>query len=192
MQIPLEENSEPITAFTVPGKGMYQFKRMPFGLINAPATFQRLMDKVITPDLKPNVFCYLDEIIIVTQNFDDHLKYLNLVLDKIEEANLTRGLNKCEFGYSEIKYLGFKVIEKGLQIDDDKIQPILEFLKPKNIKQLQRLIGMTSWYRRFIPHFAEIIQTLNRLLKNNKKWDWGKEQNQAFEKIKELLTSAPI
>ena len=188
----MEENSEPITAFTVPGKGMYQFKRMPFGLINAPATFQRLMDKVITPDLKPNVFCYLDEIIIVTQNFDDHLKYLNLVLDKIEEANLTRGLNKCEFGYSEIKYLGFKVIEKGLQIDDDKIQPILEFLKPKNIKQLQRLIGMTSWYRRFIPHFAEIIQTLNRLLKNNKKWDWGKEQNQAFEKIKELLTSAPI
>ena len=140
LQIPLEENSKPITAFTVPGKGMYQFKRMPFSLTNAPATFQRLMDKVITPDLKPNVCCYLEDIIIVTQNFDDHLKYLSLVLDKINEANITIGLDKCEFGFSEIKYLGFKVNERGLQIDDDKIHPILELLTPKNIKQLQRLI----------------------------------------------------
>ena len=85
LQIPLEENSKLITAFTVPGKGMYQFKWMPFVLTNAPGTFQRLMDKTITPDLKPNVFCYLDDIIIVTQNFDDHLKYLNLVLDEIKK-----------------------------------------------------------------------------------------------------------
>ena len=79
LQIHLEENSKPITAFTVPGKGMYQFKRMPFGLTNALATFQRLMDKVITPDLKPNGFCYLDDIIIITQNFFDHLKYLSRI-----------------------------------------------------------------------------------------------------------------
>ena len=191
MQIPLEENSKLITAFTVPGKGMYQFKRMPFGLTNAPATFQRLMDKVITPDLKPNVLCYLDDIIIVTQNFADHLKYLNLELDKTEKTNLTIGLNKCEFGCSEIKYLDFKVNGKGLQIDDDKIQSILGFPIPKNIKQLQRLIGMASWYRKFIPHFAEIIEPLNRLLKKNKKCEWGTEPIEAFEKIKEHLTSAP-
>ena len=95
----------------------------------------------------------------MTQNFNDHLKYLNLVLDKIKEANLTIGLNKCEFGCSEInKYIVFKVNEKGLQIDDDKIQPILDLPKPKNIKQLQRLIGMASWYKRFIPHFVGIIE----------------------------------
>ena len=82
------------------------------------------MDKIITPDLKPNVFCYLDDIIIVTQNFCDHLKYLNLVLDKIKEANLTIRLNKWEFGCSGIKYLGCVLNKKGLQIDDDKIQPI--------------------------------------------------------------------
>ena len=75
----MEENSKSITSFTVPGKGMYQFKRMPFGLTNAPATFQRLMGKIINPDLKPNVLCYLDDIIIVTQNFDDHLKYLSRI-----------------------------------------------------------------------------------------------------------------
>ena len=110
---------------------------MAFGLTNAPATLQRLMDKIITPDLKPNVFCYLDDIILVTQNFNYHLKYLNILLDKIKEANLKIELNKCEFGCSEIKYLGFKVNEKGLHIDDDKIQLILEFHKPKHIKQLQ-------------------------------------------------------
>ena len=192
LQVRLEENSKPITAFTVPGKGMYQFIRIPFGHTNSPATFQRLMDKVITPDLKPNVFCYLDDIIIVTKNFDDHLKYLILVLDKIKKANLTIGLNKCEVGCSESKYLGFKVNEKGLQIDDDKIQPILEFPILKNIKQLQRLIGMVCWYRKFIPHFAEKIEPLNRLLKMNKKWDWEIQQIEAFEKIKKLLTLAPI
>ena len=103
LQIPLEKNSEPIIAFTVPGKGMYQCKRILFRLTNAPETFQRLMDKVIHLDFKPNVFCYLDDIIIVTQNFNDHLKYLKLVLDKIKEANLTIGLNKCEFGCPEIR-----------------------------------------------------------------------------------------
>ena len=74
------------------------------------------MDKVITPDLKPNVFCYLDDIIIVTQNVNDHLKYLNLVLNKIEEANLTIGLNKSEFGCSEIKYFGFEISEKDFKL----------------------------------------------------------------------------
>ena len=110
---------------------------------------------------------------------------MNEILDTIE-------LNKYEFGCSEIRYLSFKVNDKGLQIDDDKIEPILEFPKPKNIKQLQRLKGMASWYRMFIPHFAEMTEPLNRLLKRNKKWDWGMEQNEAFEKIKELLTSAFI
>ena len=111
-------------------------------------------------------------------------------MDNIKKANLTIGLDKCEFGCSEIKYLGFKVNERGLQIDDDKIQPILELPTPKNIKQLQRLIGMASWYKKFITHFAEIIEPLNRFLKKNKKW--GTEQIEAFEKIKEHLTSAPI
>ena len=172
-QIPLEEESSKITAFTVPGKGMYQFKRMPFGLTNAPATFQRLMDKIITPDLKPNVFCYLDDIIIVTENFEEHLKNLEIVLEKINQAGLTINLEKCEFGCSEVKYLGFIVNEKGLLMDEDKIKPILEFPTPKNVKQLQRIIGMTSWYRRFIPKFSEIMEPLHTLLKKGVEWKWN-------------------
>ena len=118
---------------------MYQFKRMPFGLTNAPATFQRLMDKIITPDLKPNVFCYLVDIIIVTKNFEEHLKTLEIVLEKINQARLTVNLEKCEFGCSEVKYLGFVVNEKGLLVDEDKIKPILEFPTPKYIKKRNRM-----------------------------------------------------
>lgn len=103
----MEESSKPIGAFTVPGKGIYQFKPMPFDLTNTPATFHRLMDKITTLGLKANVFCYLDEIVIVTKNFDHHLKYLNIVLEKCNYAILTISPNKCEFGCSKIKYVGF-------------------------------------------------------------------------------------
>ena len=165
---------------------------MPFGLTNAPATFQRLMDKIITPDLKPNVFCYLDDIIILTENFEEHLKNLEIVLEKINQAGLTINLEKCEFGCSEVKYLGFIVNEKRLLMDEDKIKPILEFLTPKNVKQLQRIIGMTSWYRRFIPKFSEIMEPLHTLLKKGVEWKWNAKQEQALEKIKKLPTTGPI
>lgn len=86
---------------------MYQFERLPFGLTNASGTFQRLMDKIIIPDLKPNVFCNLDDIVIVTQNVHGDLKSLNIVLDQINDVNLTISPYKCEFGCSKIKYQGF-------------------------------------------------------------------------------------
>ena len=158
---------------------MYQFKRMPFGSTNAPATFQRLMDKIITLDLKPNVFCYLDDIIIVTKNFEEHLKTLETVLEKINEAGLTINLEKSEFGCSKVKYLGFVGNEKGLLMDEDKIKPILEFPTPKNVKQLQRIIGMTSWHRRFIPKFSKIMEPLYTLLKKGIEWKWAIKQKQA-------------
>lgn len=88
---------------------MFQFKRMPFGLINAPATFQRLMNEIITSDLEPNVFSYVDDIVIVIKNFEDHLKYLYLVHDKINDANLTTSHGEFEFSCCEIKYLGLRV-----------------------------------------------------------------------------------
>ena len=113
---------------------MYQFKTKSFGLTNAPAPFQRLMDKLVTPNLKPNVFSWLDDIIVITKNFKEHLKYLETVLEKINKAKLKISLGKFKFGCSEVKYLGVVVDEKGLKIDEDKIKPILEFPTPKNVK----------------------------------------------------------
>lgn len=91
-KILLDDESKPITALVVPGKGVYQFKLMPFSLTNAPAAFQCLMDNMITPELKLNVFCYLDEIVVTSKIFEDHLKQLQIVLDKLKDANLTIGL----------------------------------------------------------------------------------------------------
>jgi Reverse transcriptase (RNA-dependent DNA polymerase). len=106
-QIPLEESSKEITAFTVPGRGLFHFKRMPFGLTNAPATFQRLLDRLIGSEMEPNVFAYLDDIIVVTETFADHLDWLRRVLRRIVEAGLEVNPDKSKFCRSEVRYLGF-------------------------------------------------------------------------------------
>lgn len=190
-QIPLDEDSKHITAFTVPGMGLFQFKRMPYGLTGAPATFQRLLDRLIGPECEPYAFAYLDDIIIVTQTFDEHLQRLEQILKRITDAGLTINPEKCEFGCAQVKYLGYIVDRHGLHIDPDKTQPIENYPNPKTIKQLRRLIGMASWYRRFIPNFAHITEPLTRLLKKDQKWHWGEEQENAMNTIKHALTSPP-
>ena len=190
--IPLDEACQEYTAFTVPGRGLFQFVRMPFGLSNAPATFQRLIDRVIGPELRPHAFCYLDDIIVVTETFEEHLKWLEAALDKTTQANLTVNPEKCEFCRSEVKYLGYVVNRKGLSVNPEKTEPILSYPDPKNIKQLRRFIGLASWYRRFIPDFAVVAEPLTRLFRSNVKWHWGEEQQQALDSLKRALTSAPI
>src|SRR5436190_161936 len=190
-QIPLEKNSRELTAFTVPGKGLFHFTRMPYGLTGAPATFQRLLDRLIGPEMEPHAFAYLDDIVIVTQTFEEHLQWLKRVLTRIREAGLTINPEKSKFCRSQVKYLGFLVQQEGLKVDPDKTAPIVEYPSPKNIKQLRRFIGMASWYRRFIPQCATLLEPLTRLLRKNHSWEWGVEQETAFEAIKTCITSPP-
>ena len=117
---------------------------MPFGLLNAPATFQRLIDGVIGPELRPHAFCYLDDIIVITETSEEHLKWLEAVLDKITQANLTVNPEKCEFCRSEVKYLGYVVNRDGLSVNPEKTEPILSYPAPKNIEQLRRFIGFSG------------------------------------------------
>ena len=133
------------TAFTVPGRGLFQFVRMPFRLSNASATFHKLIEHVIGPDLRPHAFCYLDDIIVVNKTLEEHLKWLEAVLDKIRQANLTVNPEKCEFCRSEVKYLGYVVNRDGLSVNPEKTEPILTYLVPKNIKQLRRIIRLATW-----------------------------------------------
>lgn len=175
-QIPLEKSSREITAFAVPGRGLFQFIRMPYGLTDAPATFQRLVDTLIGPEMDPYAFAYLDDMIIVTETFDEHLEWLGRVLDKITEAGLVINPEKCKFCRSEVRYLGFLVNSEGLKVDRGKVAPILEFPPPKALKLLRRFIGMTSWYRPFIPQYATIAEPLCRLLKDRYRWQWGPGQ----------------
>ncbi|RYA67551.1 hypothetical protein DD595_26180, partial [Enterobacter cloacae complex sp. 4DZ3-17B2] len=128
-------------------------------------------------------FAYLDDIIVVTETVEEHFSWLRVVLRRLREANLTINLEKSEFCRDGVKYLGFIVNREGLQVDDDKGRPILDYPPPTNIKQLRRFLGMASWYRRFVPNFASTVAPLTSLLKKNQPWKWEIEQNTAFSKV---------
>lgn len=191
-QIPVEENSKQYTAFTIPGRGLFQFTRMPFGLHNAPATWQRLIDQVLGPDLEPYVFVYLDDIIICASTFEKHVEILEEVLRRLQKAGLALSRDKCHFCQPEIKYLGYVINSKGLLADPDKIAAIINMPTPRNAKEIRQIVGMASWYRRFIPQFSSIIAPLTTLLKKNSKFEWTEICEVAFSTIKDCLVSAPI
>lgn len=191
-QVPVAETSRPYTAFTVPGRGLFQFRRMPFGLHNAPATWQRLIDNVLGPDLEPHVFVYLDDVVVVTQTFEDHLRILDEVFRRLREAKLTVSFDKCQFCRPEMKYLGYVVDRNGLHVDPGKVKAMLELPVPKSVTEVRRIVGTFSWYRRFIPDFASTISPITSLLKKSRKFCWTPACEDAFKRIKELLISAPV
>ncbi|KAL6419486.1 hypothetical protein ACFW04_011371 [Cataglyphis niger] len=191
-QVPLESKSRPITAFTIPGRGLYQFKIMPFGLHSAPATFQRLLDKIISPALEPNVFVYLDDIIIISKTFDDHLRLLTEVFRRLRDARLRLNPEKCKFCVDQLKYLGHVVDRKGIRTDPEKVSAVANWPEPRTVKQVRQFLGMASWYWRFIANFSTIAAPLTNLTKKNAKWKWGVEKTTAFRELKKTLMSAPV
>lgn len=194
-QIPLETSSCEKTAFIVPGRGLFEFVVMPFGLCNAAQTQQKLMDNVLGPDLDPYIFVYLDDVIIATPTFDKHVECLKIVFDRLRKANLTINIDKCKFCLPSLKYLGFVVDKRGLRTDPEKVEAMLKYPKPKTYTEVKRFLGLCSWYRRFVKDFSTVVAPLNSLLKGKKKSQnivWTEEASAAFQAIKEALVSAPI
>ncbi|XP_036347355.1 uncharacterized protein LOC118756716, partial [Rhagoletis pomonella] len=134
-QIPLEPKSRPYTAFTVPGRGLFQWRVMPFGLHSAPATFQRALDQVIGPEMEPYAFAYLDDIIVIGSTFDEHVEHLREVLRRLQRANLCINPEKCDFFKRELRYLGHVISDKGIHTDPDKVAAIKELKPPTNVKE---------------------------------------------------------
>lgn len=190
-QVPMEKNSRQYTAFIVPTRGLFQFTRMPFGLHNAPATWQRLIDKILG-NLEPFVFVYLDDVVICTQTFEKHLEVLEEVFRRLREAQLTVSFDKCHFCKPNMKYLGFVIDRKGLHVNPDKIKSMFELPPPQNVKEVRRIIGRFSWYRRFVPEFSTIVSPITALIKKCSKFVWTPECDSAFRRIKELLIRAPV
>lgn len=191
-QVPLEEKSRSITAFAVPGRPQYQFRVMPFGCCNATQTMCKLMDRVIPYQLHDRIFVYLDDLLIVTSTFEEHINLLEVVAKRLRDANLTININKSHFALSECKFLGFLVGQGGLRADPAKIDAVKNFPVPVSVKQTRRLLGMAGWYRRFIPNFATVTAPITNLLKKGTKFIWTNEAQDAFETLKDLLTTAPI
>jgi len=163
-QVPLAADSRPLTAFTVPGKGLFQFTVMPFGLHSAPATFQRLLDEVLGPELEPHVFVYLDDIIVINKTFDGHLDTLREVFQRLREAKLRLNPDKCRFCVDRLKYLGHIVDREGIRTDPEKVRAVTQWPAPKTVKQVRQFVGLASWYRRFIQDFATTAAPLTALI----------------------------
>jgi len=181
------EKSTFITRF-----GTYEFTVMPFGLCNAPATFQRLMDTVLRDILWQFVVVYIDDINIGSKTFDEHLLHLEQVFDRLVKAGLKLSPEKCFFFKEELPFLGHVVSRKGIHTDPEKLRVIKEFPIPKDLTQLRGFIALASYYRKFVKNFSSIVEPLNRLLKKNTPYVWSRDQNDAFETLKTHLITPPI
>ena len=190
-QVPVAKIDRPKTAFATPF-GLYQFNTMPFGLQGAPATFQRLMDCVIRG--LEFAAAYLDDLIVFSESWEDHLIHIRSVLEQLRKAGLTAKAKKCEFGASECVYLGHIVGSGSVKPEMDKTDAIRQFPTPQTKKDVHSFLGITGYYRRFVANYSDIAAPLTDLTKKNapNKVSWTPSCEQAFNTLKERLCSEPI
>jgi len=185
-QIQLAEESIPKSAFACQ-EGLFEFLVMPFGLKNAPKTFQNLMRRVLDGYL--DVFCrgFLDDILIYSATFEEHIHHIELVLHRLKAAKLTISRSKCKFARREVDYLGHRLTQTGIVKQKDKLRAITEFPTPVCKKDVQSFLGLCQWYGTFIAHLAEKSEPLRKLERKDSVWKWGEEQEKAFQELKSSL-----
>ena len=188
-QVEMDPKDRQKTAFITPSR-LYEFIVMPFSLKNAPATFQRLMNKVLHQLIGNFCVVYLDDIIIYSTTFQDHCKHLQLVIERLQKANLKIKLEKCSFALHELEYLGHIVGSNGIKPDSKKLQTMKNLPMPKTPKEVRMALGLFSYYRRFIQNFAKIAGPLHDLTKKNKEWNWTNQHQDSFNTLKQKLMEA--
>ena len=188
-QVPLTDNAKELSAFVTP-KGLFQYKVMPFGMKNSPATFQRIINDVIGD--VPHCSAYIDDIIVYTDNWDQHMETMRLLFEKLLHAKLTVNLNKCEFGHARVQFLGHVVGHGVVTPVEAKVKAICDFPQPKNQKELMRFLGMAGYYRKFCPNFSTVAEPLTRLLSKSKKYEWSSSADDSFQGLKGMLASSPV
>jgi len=190
-QIPMDPRDKEKTAF-ITDSGLYEYNVMPFGLTNAPATFQRFMDFVLAGLKWRILLVYIDDILVFSESFEEHIAHLHEVFDRLREAKLQLKTSKCFFFKKSINFLGHVVTAEGIHTDPNRIKAISEMKPPTKIKALRSFLGIAGYYRKFVPHFAKICAPLYQLTKLDVKYEWTGIQQEAFEIIQKLLISAPI
>lgn len=190
-QIPMDKQSREITAFRSP-LGLYEFTVMPFGLANAPATFQRMMDNTLRDKINNGVLVYIDDIVIYGRTFEEHLKNLQETLTLLNQNGLKCKAEKCCFGYTEIKFLGHAVDSEGIHPDPGKIGSIIAAIEPKSEKEVRSFLGLCSYYRKFVKGFAIIAEPLNKLTRKDVRFEWTEETKRSFQQLKKRLCEAPV
>lgn len=167
-------------------KGHYEFLVMPFGLSNAPSTFQALMNDVFKPYLRIFVVVFFDDILIYSSSRDDHAAHVALVLQALQDNNLVANFKKCAFGREKIDYLGHVISAEGVAADVQKIQAMVDWAEPVNLRDLRGFLGLTGYYRKFIARYAQIAHPLTDQLKKDQ-FGWSVEATQAFEHLKQVM-----
>ncbi|UYV70481.1 K02A2.6-like, partial [Cordylochernes scorpioides] len=190
-QIEVDEADREKTAFITPD-GLYEFKVMPFGLCNAPATFERMMDTLLRGLKWSMCLCYLDDIIVFSPTFDEHVRRLELVLRCLSKAGLVLNPDKCLFRTKRLSIFGHLVDGEGVYPDPGKVDAMSKFPTPKSLTDVRSFIGMCSYYHRFIKNFAQKAEPLHRLLRKDTRFEWGPDQRQAYESLKLALVSEPV
>lgn len=198
-QVQVEEVDREKTAFTTPF-GLFEWDRMPFGLCNAPATFQRLMQRCLGGQLMESTLVYLDDVIVYSPDFESHLQHLEKVFQAMERYGLKLQPDKCHLLRREVKFLGHCVSAAGVSVDPEKVAAVREWSAPKTVRQVRSFLGFVGYYRRFIKDFSKIAKPLNQLLsgtgrprgRGSPAITWSPECETAFQRLKQELLQAPI
>ncbi len=190
-QIPLDPETAHKTTFVTHG-GVYSFKKLPFGLMNAPSCFSMVMSEVLRGLTLKYALVYVDDILVYSPNFQHHLDQLQEVFNRLRSAGLKLKPQKCKFAAKKVNYLGHDISSSGVEMETAKLQAVESFPVPKSQKQVRSFIGLCNYYRRFVRDFAKIAKPLNNLTKKDTTFKWTEECQEAFITLKKALTSEPI
>ena len=190
-QIRMDPDSVEKTTF-ISHAGLYAFKFMPFGLRNAPATMGRAMQKILCRENRKTCIVYLDDCIVFSNSFEEHLTRLDTILQRMTEYDLKLKPSKCYFAQEDVSFLGHLVSAKGIQPDPDRIKPLLNYPIPRDKTGVRAFLGMTGFYRRFIRFYSKIAQPLYALLKKDSDFEWSPSCQEAFNTLRNHLLEAPI
>ncbi|QRW08587.1 Retrotransposable element Tf2 protein [Ceratobasidium sp. AG-Ba] len=189
--IRIKEGDEWKTAFRT-AYGIYEYLVMPFGLKNAPAVLQRMMNDIFRHLLGVTVVVYMDDILIFSEKEEDHAEHVKEVLKILRDNNLYAKLAKCEFFVKKVIFLGLVITPEGISMEEEKIKAIMEWGAPRKIKEVQAFLGFVNFYRRFIAEFSKIARPLHDLTKKDTRFEWSQECQQAFEEIKKRVSQDPV
>ena len=165
---------------------------MSFGLTNAPAHFMYLMNSVFMPELDKFVVVFIDDILVYSENEEDHVEHLRVVLTRLREHKLYAKFSKCEFWLHEVPFLGHVLSDGGIMVDPTKVQEVLDWKAPTSVHEIQSFLGLPGYYRRFISDFSKIAKPMTRLLQKDTRFVWTSECEAAFHTLRTLLTLALV
>ena len=190
-QVEMDSGSREKTTFCS-HSGLYEFNVMPFGLCNAPATFQRLMEAVLVGLAREKCVVYLDDILVMGKTFEEHLDNLAQVLSRLRQAGLKLKPKKCHLAKRRVCYLGYVVSSEGISADPAKVEAVKNFATPADVRQLRSFLGLASYYRRFIPAFSKVATPLFALTRKDALFRWDEQCQKSFDHLKDLLIQAPL